>query len=142
VETGGDRYTGGEDKLREVDGEHGIEVIESLNDVAPDLGRYIVEFAFGDIYPRPGLNLRQRQLVTLGGLIAIGDTAPQQKVHFNAALRVGLSPRQVIETAIQAVPYTGFPRALNAIGVLRKVFEERGIRPDSAHLPERGTGRG
>jgi 4-carboxymuconolactone decarboxylase len=129
VEPGGDRYARGEDKLREVDGEHGIEVIESLNDVAPDLGRYIVEFPFGDIYTRPGLDLRQRQLVTLGGLIAFGDTAPQQKVHFNAALRVGLSPRQVIETVIQAVPYTGFPRALNAVGVLREVFEERGIRP-------------
>ncbi|AXG59093.1 hypothetical protein SLCG_7938 [Streptomyces lincolnensis] len=129
VEPGGDRYARGEDKLREVDGEHGIEVIESLNDVAPDLGRYIVEFAFGDVYSRPGLDLRQRQLVTLGGLIALGDTAPQQKVHFNAALRVGLSPRQVIETVIQAVPYTGFPRALNAVGVVREVFKERGIRP-------------
>ncbi|WP_282700423.1 carboxymuconolactone decarboxylase family protein [Streptomyces sp. CC219B] len=127
VEAGGNRYARGEAKLREVDGEHGIEVIESLNDVAPDLGRYIVEFAFGDVYPRPGLDLRQRQLVTLGGLIALGDTAPQQKVHFNAALRVGLAPRQVIETVIQTVPYAGFPRALNAVGVVREVFEERGI---------------
>ena len=126
VEPDGDRYARGEDKLREVDGEHGIEVIESLKDVAPDLGRYIVEFSFGDIYARPGLDLRQRQLVTLGGLIALGDTAPQQKVHFNAALRVGLSPRQVIETVIQTVPYTGFPRALNAVTVVREVFEEHG----------------
>lgn len=128
VEPGGDRYARGEDKLREVDGEHGIEVVESLNDVAPDLGRYIVEFSFGDIYARPGLDMRQRQLVTLGGLIAFGDTAPQQKVHLNAALRVGLSPRQVIETVIQAVPYAGFPRVLNAVGVVREVFEEHGIR--------------
>lgn len=128
VEPGGDRYARGEDRLREVDGERGIEVIESLNDVAPDLGRYIVEFAFGDVYARPGLDLRQRQLVTLGGLIALGDTAPQQNVHFNAALNVGLSPRQVIETVIQAVPYTGFPRVLNAVGVVREVFKERGIR--------------
>lgn len=128
VEPGGDRYARGEDRLREVDGEHGIEVIESLNDVAPDLGRYIVEFAFGDVYARPGLDLRQRQLVTLGGLITFGDTAPQQNVHFNAALNVGLSPRQVIETVIQTVPYAGFPRVLNAVGVVREVFKERGIR--------------
>jgi 4-carboxymuconolactone decarboxylase len=128
VAPGGDRYARGADKLREVDGEHGLDVVESLKDVAPDLGRYIVEFTFGDVYSRPGLDLRQRQLVTLGGLIAFGDTAPQQKVHFNAALNVGLSPRQVIETVIQAVPYAGFPRVLNAVGVVREVFEEGGIR--------------
>ncbi|MGW7413391.1 carboxymuconolactone decarboxylase family protein [Streptomyces sp. NPDC054863] len=127
VETGGDRYTRGEESLRKVDGERGIEVIESLKDVAPDLGRYIVEFVFGDVYTRPGLDLRQRQLVTLGALIALGDTAPQQGVHVNAALNVGLSPRQVIETVIQTVPYAGFPRALNAVGVVRKVFAEHGI---------------
>lgn len=66
----------------------------------------------------------QRQLVTLGGLIAFGDTAPQQKVHLSG----GLSPRQAIGTVIQAVPYAGLPRSLNAVGVVREVFEERGIR--------------
>ncbi|WBB58714.1 carboxymuconolactone decarboxylase family protein [Streptomyces sp. WMMC500] len=127
VPAGGDRYGRGAEMLRAVDGAHGLEVIESLKDVAPDLGRYIVEFTFGDVYPRPGLDLPQRQLVTLGGLIAFGDTAPQQRVHVNAALNVGLSPRQVIETVIQTVPYAGFPRALNAVGVVREVFGERGV---------------
>lgn len=127
VPPGGDRYGRGLDMLRTVDGEHGVEVVESLNDVAPDLGRYIVEFTFGDVYTRPGLDLPQRQLVTLGGLIAFGDTAPQQRVHVGAALNVGLSPRQVIETVIQTVPLVGFPRALNAVGVVREVFDERGV---------------
>lgn len=127
VDPGGDRYGRGEDMLVRIDGEHGLEVIESLRDVAPDLGRYIVEFTFGDVYSRPGLDLPQRQLVTLGGLIGLGDTAPQQQVHVNAALNVGLSPRQVVESVIQAVPYAGFPRALNAIRVVREVFAERGV---------------
>ncbi len=127
VAPGGDRYARGEDKLREVDGEYGIEMAKSLNEVAPDLGRYLVEFSFGDVCARPGLDLRQRQLVTLGGLITIGDTAPQQKVHFNAALRVGLSPWQLIEIVLQTVPYAGFPRTINAVSVARELFEEHGI---------------
>lgn len=86
-----------------------------------------VEFAFGDVYPRPGLDLPRRQLVTLGGLIALGDTAPQQRVHINAALNVGLSSRQVVETVIQVFPYAGFPRALNAVGPVREVFDAHGI---------------
>ncbi|SDP73509.1 4-carboxymuconolactone decarboxylase [Streptomyces sp. cf386] len=120
-----DRYQRGKEKLVEIDGQHGLDVIESLNDIAPDLGRYIVEFTFGDVYHRPWLTPRRRQLVTVGALTAFGDTAPQLRVHIGAALNVGLSPAQVVETLIQVVPYAGFPRVLNAVKVARTVFEER-----------------
>ena len=120
-----DRYERGEEKLVEIDGQHGLDVIESLRDIAPDLGRYIVEFAFGDIYYRPWLRPPRRQLVTIGALAAQGDTAPQLRVHLGAALNVGLSRAQVIEALIHVVSYAGFPRVLNAITVAREVFEER-----------------
>ncbi|WP_329214551.1 carboxymuconolactone decarboxylase family protein [Streptomyces sp. NBC_01485] len=125
MEDSSDRYERGKEKLLEIDGAHGLEVIESLKDIAPDLGRYIVEFTFGDVYHRPWLTARSRQLVTVGALTAFGDTAPQLRVHIGAALNVGLSPRQVVETLIHVVPYAGFPRTLNAVGVARDVFEER-----------------
>ncbi|MFE3582827.1 carboxymuconolactone decarboxylase family protein [Streptomyces vinaceus] len=120
-----DRYLRGTQKLVEIDGHHGLEVIESLKDIAPDLGRFIVEFTFGDVYHRPWLSPRRRQLVTVAALTAFGDTAPQLRVHIGAALNVGLSPAQVVETLIHVVPYAGFPRVLNAIGVAREVFEKR-----------------
>ncbi|MFH0180597.1 carboxymuconolactone decarboxylase family protein [Streptomyces cacaoi] len=120
-----DRYQRGKEKLVEIDGAHGLEVIESLDDIAPDLGRYIVEFTFGDVYHRPWLTARLRQLVTVGALTVVGDTAPQLRVHIGAALNVGLSAAQVVETLIHVVPYAGFPRTLNAITVARDVFEER-----------------
>ncbi|MFE2144020.1 carboxymuconolactone decarboxylase family protein [Streptomyces sp. NPDC059456] len=120
-----DRFLRGTEKLVEIDGHHGLEVIESLKDIAPDLGRYIVEFTFGDVYQRPWLSARRRQLVTVAALTAFGDTAPQLRVHIGAALNVGLSPAQVVETLIHVVPYVGFPRALNAIAVAREVFEKR-----------------
>ncbi|MDR7317747.1 MULTISPECIES: carboxymuconolactone decarboxylase family protein [Brevibacillus] len=120
-----ERYQRGWEKLMEIDGEGGEKVIESLQDIAPDLGRYIVEFAFGDIYSRDGLDLKQRQLVTLASLTTQGGCEPQLQVHMNAALNVGLSPQEIIEAITHCVPYTGFPRVLNAIFVAKRVFQER-----------------
>ncbi|MED1794895.1 carboxymuconolactone decarboxylase family protein [Brevibacillus nitrificans] len=120
-----ERYQRGWEKLMEIDGEGGEKVIESLQDIAPDLGRYIVEFAFGDIYSRGGLDLKQRQLVTLASLTTQGGCEPQLQVHINAALNVGLSHQEIVEAITHCIPYTGFPRVLNAIFVAKRVFQER-----------------
>lgn len=121
------RYERGWERLMEIDGEGGERVIESLKVVAPDLGKYVVEFAFGDIYSRKGLDLKQRQLVTIASITTQGGCEPQLNVHINAALNVGLTPYEVIEAITQCVPYTGFPRALNAIFVAKQIFEERNL---------------
>jgi 4-carboxymuconolactone decarboxylase len=83
------------------------------------MGRYIVEFAFGDIYSRPGLSLRDREIATLAMLAALGGREPQLRVHIQAALNVGLSRQEVEEIIIQTVPYAGFPTAINAFNVLK-----------------------
>ena len=124
-----DRFRRGWEQLMEVDGEAGERVVESLHDVAPDLGRYVVEFAFGEIYRRPGLDLRQRQLVTIAALTTLGGAEAQLEVHVNAALNVGLTAREVVEAIMHCVPFTGFPRVLNAIFVAKRVFAERGVSP-------------
>jgi 4-carboxymuconolactone decarboxylase len=121
------------DRLMEVDTEGGERVVESLQDVAPDLGRYVVEFAYGEIYQRPVLDLRQRQLVTISVLTALGGVDPQLEVHINAGLNVGLNPQEVVEAILHCVPYTGFPRVLNAIYIAKRVFQERGVSPLAAH---------
>jgi 4-carboxymuconolactone decarboxylase len=69
-----ERFRRGWDRLMQVDAEGGERVVESLQDVAPDLGRYVIEFAYGDIYQRPVLDLRQRQLVTISALTALGES--------------------------------------------------------------------
>jgi 4-carboxymuconolactone decarboxylase len=124
-----ERYRRGWERLREVDADAGERVIESLQDVAPDLGRYVVEFAFGDIYMRPVLDLRQRQLVTISALTTLGGAEPQLEVHVNGGLNVGLTAREIVEAMLQCIPYTGFPRVLNAIFVAKRVFEERKVSP-------------
>ncbi|MFD0697874.1 carboxymuconolactone decarboxylase family protein [Paenibacillus sp. GCM10027628] len=128
-----DRYKRGWEKLMEVDGEGGQRVIESLQDIAPDLGRYVIEFAFGDIYSRDGLDLKQRQLVTISSLTTLGGCEPQLNVHINAALNVGLSPNEIVEAIMHCAPYTGFPRVLNAALTAKRVFQERGVKISSNH---------
>ena len=111
-------------KLGEIDGAQGDAVMAALADIAPDLGRYIVSFAFGEIYHRPALNNRERELLTLGLLAAQGGCEKQLKVHIHAALNVGISREEIVEAFIHAVPYLGFPKALNAVFVAKEVFAE------------------
>jgi len=122
-----ERYERGWENLMRIDGEGGKRVIDSLQDIAPDLGRYVIEFTFGDIYARPGLDAKQRQLATIASLTTLGGCEAQLNVHINAGLNVGLTPSEVVEAMMHCAPYTGFPRVLNAIFVAKKVFEERKV---------------
>lgn len=122
-----ERFKRGWEKLREIDGEAGERVIDSLKDIAPDLGRYIIEFPFGDIYSRPGLDLKSREIATVAALTAMGNAAPQLKVHIHGALNVGSTPQEVVEVIIQMAVYAGFPAALNGAFAAQEVFAERGL---------------
>lgn len=121
------RFELGAEKLKEIDGIGGENVIQSLQDIAPDVGKYIIEFAFGDVYTRPELSMQEREMITITSLLTTGDCEPQLEVHINGSLNVGLSPEKIIETFIQCIPYTGFPKVLNAIYTAKKIFAERHI---------------
>lgn len=121
------RFEVGKEQLKQIDGRGGENVIHSLKDIAPDVGKYIIEFAFGDIYPRKELNLKEREMITISSLLTAGGCEAQLEVHINGALNVGVSPEKIIETFIQCIPYTGFPKVLNAVFTAKKVFSERDI---------------
>jgi 4-carboxymuconolactone decarboxylase len=120
-----DRYKDGLEKLKEIDGEAGQKVMDNLKDVAPDLGRYIIEFAFGDVYSRPGLDLKSREIATVAALTALGNAAPQLKVHIHGALNVGCTRKEIVEIITQMAVYAGFPAALNGMAAAKEVFSER-----------------
>jgi len=126
------RFDKGWKKLQEVDGQVGERVINSLETLAPDLGKYIIEFAFGDIYCRPTLDLKQRQFIAIASLATLGGCEAQLTVHIEAGLNVGLTPNEIIEIIIHTISYVGFPRALNGIYVAKTVFEKRNIKPIKA----------
>jgi 4-carboxymuconolactone decarboxylase len=119
------RYERGLQKLGEIDGQQGQRVIDSLKDIAPDLGRYIIEFGFGDIYSRPALDLKSREIAVVAALTALGNATPQLKVHLHGALNVGCSKEEIVEVIMQMAVYAGFPAALNGIFAAKEVFAER-----------------
>jgi 4-carboxymuconolactone decarboxylase len=121
------RFDKGLELLNEIDGEAGQNVIDSLQDICPDLARYTIEFPFGDIYARSGLDLKSREIATVAALTALGNCAPQLKVHLNAALNVGCSEEEVKEVILQMAVYAGFPAALNGMFAFKEVLAERVI---------------
>ena len=111
-----------------VNGEVGDRVVGALADVSPGLAEQVM-LGFGEIYARPQLNPRDRQLVTLGMLTALGGCEAQLEVHVGTSLTVGLSPEEIVEALLHASAYCGFPRALNATFAAKRVFAERGLLP-------------
>jgi 4-carboxymuconolactone decarboxylase len=120
-----DRYRRGWEKLKEVDREAGERVVDSLKDIAPDFARFLIEFPFGDIYQRPGLDLKSREIAAVAALTALGTAVPQLKVHINGALNVGCTREEVVEVIMQMAVYAGFPSAINGLFAAKEIFKER-----------------
>lgn len=99
----------GLENLKKIDGTVGSNVIENLSDIAPDLARYIIEFAFGQIYERPGLSLQERELLTLSSLLTAGGCEAQLQVHINAALHVGIKEEKINRSISALHTLYGFP---------------------------------
>ena len=119
------RLERGQRALETIDGQAGQNVIDALADIAPDFATYLFEFPFGDIYSRPGLTLRDREVATIAALAAMGTAQPQLKVHIEAGLNVGISQEEITEILMQMAVYAGFPAALNGLFAAKEVFAAR-----------------
>lgn len=120
-----ERFNRGWDKLKEIDGQAGIDVIKSLEDISPDLGKYTIEYPFGDVYSREILDNRTKEIAVVAALTAMGNAKPQLKVHINAALNVCVTEEEISEVMILMSVYAGFPSALNGTLALKEVVKER-----------------
>ncbi|QLA19546.1 carboxymuconolactone decarboxylase family protein [Desulfolutivibrio sulfoxidireducens] len=123
-----ERYRKGWAALTALAPEKAQAVLDSLADIAPDMGRFIVEFGYGDIFTRPGLDPASRQVATIAALTALGNAAPQLRFHIEAGLAAGLSPEAVVEVLFVATVFAGFPAGLNAITVAREAFAAKGVK--------------
>lgn len=115
----------GVETLNRITQGQGQAVIESLADIAPALGDFIVEFGYGDVISRPQLDVKSRELAAVAALAALGNAQPQLKVHIHGALNVGASREEIVEILIQTAVYAGFPAAINAVSTARQAFAER-----------------
>ncbi|MGE0498120.1 MAG: carboxymuconolactone decarboxylase family protein [Ramlibacter sp.] len=123
------RHELGESALSRITGGTGAAVVEGLKDIAPDLAEWVIDFSYGDVMSRPGLDLRSRQFATVAALTAMGTAMPQLRVHIHGALNVGCEPSEVVEVILQMAVFSGFPSAINALNIAREVFKERGVSP-------------
>ena len=110
--------------LRRVDGDRVAENLQrEYGDFAPDFLKALVEFAFDDIYGRPG-DLRQREIVAIASLATMGGCDAQLETHLHGAFNVGLTKPELLEVTMTLIPYIGFPRALNLLALLKRVCEK------------------
>lgn len=124
-----DRYARGWEKLKEIDGEAGENVIKSLENFSPELARFIIEYSFGDVYSMNSLDNKSKEIATVASLITLG-AIPQLKVHLNGALNTGCTINEVKEIIVQMSVYAGFPKAINAMNALKDVLEEKKIKSE------------
>ncbi|WP_438025757.1 carboxymuconolactone decarboxylase family protein [Sorangium sp. So ce233] len=125
----GDRLARGKAVLGRLDPAAPQRVLDGYAAVAPDFGRYVLEYPFGDIYARPGLDQRTRLLTAVAALAAIGDSEVPLGNHIRYALNAGCTREEVVETMMQVSVYAGFPRTVKGLAVLEKVLAERGGEP-------------
>src|SRR5438132_924480 len=122
-----ERFARGIEVLKKIGGEGYDIPINRLAEVAPDLARFTIEFAYGDILSRPGLDLRLRQIATVASLMAHGSVQPQLKYHMTGFLNAGGEPAELVEMLFLAIVILGFPVSINAIGIVREIFQERSV---------------
>jgi 4-carboxymuconolactone decarboxylase len=121
----GDRFERGEKLLRKIDGDKVADnLIARYENVAPDFTRYLVEFAFGEIYAREG-DLKHRELIAIASLATMGGCDAQLETHVHGAFNVGLAESEIVEAVMTLIPYIGFPKALNAMSVVKRVVDKR-----------------
>ena len=120
------RYEKGKEVLEGIQERPLDEIFGAIDDIAPDMARFVVEFPYSEIYTRPEVDLKTRELCTVAALTVLG-TIPQLKDHIGAALNVGNSPTEIVEIIMQMSAYAGFPKSINGIVAAKEVFIEKDL---------------
>jgi 4-carboxymuconolactone decarboxylase len=118
-----ERFQKGWATLSKINGESGQRILRMLEKISPDMARLVIEFPFGDIYSRPGLDLKTRELITIASLTTLGFPQNELKAHIRNALNAGVTEQEIIEVIMQMSVYAGFPASLNALFSAQEVFD-------------------
>jgi 4-carboxymuconolactone decarboxylase len=121
-----ERYRRGIKLVKQLYGEVGARTLDSLQENAPQLADYIVEFVFGDVFSRPQLDVKTRELITVAALTAMGTAPAQLRAHIFGALNAGCTREEICEAISQMCAYAGFPAALNGMAAAADVFARTG----------------
>lgn len=124
--TAQDRLIAGSEKFKEVMGFDPQLFIDNFKDVAPDYGKYVLEWEFGGLYTRTGLDLKIRELVIIASCATLGPVGlPAVKMHIDAALRAGATKTEIVEVLMQISFSAGLPTAMAALEVAKEAFSAK-----------------
>src|ERR1700736_2980017 len=107
-----ERFERGSQKINELMDNADQGVLKGIGKIAPDLGNYVLEFIFGDLYSRPGLDFKTKQILTVTILATMGNAKPQLAYHIKGALNIGITRQEIIDIFTHIAGYAGFPAAL------------------------------
>lgn len=119
-----ERLQRGSEKINELMAGADQNVLKGLGKTAPDLANYVLEFVFGDLYSRSGLDLKTKQMLTITILATLGNAKPQLAFHIKCGLNVGITRQEIIDIMTHVAGYAGFPAALNGVNTAKEVFAE------------------
>lgn len=114
----------GLEQMRRMLGDKADRIAANLEAIDPEIGRRVLDWAYGDVFPREGLDLRSRELVSVACLTML-NLPRQLKTHVIAALGAGATEEELRETFLHVAMFAGFPLALNGAAVLDEVLRER-----------------
>jgi 4-carboxymuconolactone decarboxylase len=117
----GDRFERGMRVLKRMGRENLMLNQKALSEEMYDMS---VGHLFGDVWGRPGLSLRERQLVTLAANIAMARPSGNHS-HYLSSMHLGITKREIIEVIIQVGHYTGWPTLSNAVRQYTEILEEQ-----------------
>lgn len=109
-------------RITEILGVNGQEILKKYQKLSPDFADYVVNFGYGDLYSRKGLTDKTREVIALTSLVTQGKTGVAFKAHVIGMLNVGWTQTEVIEMLIFLIGFVGFPSVVEAINAAQEVF--------------------
>lgn len=113
----------GEQRMLDIIGEKSQDIIKAFAEISPDFAKYIVDFAYGDLYARKNFTDKSRELAAVACLIGQGNTGLPLKAHLKGMLNVGWKKEEIIELIIFLTGYSGFPTCVEAILAFKEILE-------------------
>lgn len=124
MKTHQETYARGLKLLNKLHGGHaGEDIVNALKDICPDYATMTIEWGFGEMFGREGLDIKTRELAVIASCVTLGNAMPQLKAHIEAAINVGATKQEIIEVIVQTALYAGFALATNALFVAKETFD-------------------
>lgn len=112
--------------MNKLHGDHsGAMIINGLKDICPELASMTIEWGFGEILSRDGLDIKTRELAIIASCVTLGNAQLQLIAHIEAAFTAGATREEIIEVILQTALYAGFPSVTNALFAAKELLNKK-----------------